>query len=144
MSTITITEYAITNKLNCLSRILVARIPEHFTGPCTLALAIERYILVCMPFQATTLLTKRKRVIAYMLLLCAMMGLSVFEMTFSLGTGRQFDLCVFFPSGGIYNDYTSSHSSHMEDYYEHIQDTYFSRVEVSYFAITGSGQCFAF
>ena len=37
--------------LDCVPRFLVARVPEIFTGLCTVTLAAERYILVIMPFK---------------------------------------------------------------------------------------------
>ena len=86
------------NLLLCLSRLLVTRIPEHFTGPCTVALAIERFILVCVPFKASTWLSKRNRLLAYSTILTLMITAGVFEISYAVTSGRFSDLCMFFPN----------------------------------------------
>ena len=56
------------------SRLLTSRLPDYFLCFCTLALAVERFILVVLPFQAKELLRKRNRLIAYIALTAIILG----------------------------------------------------------------------
>ncbi len=62
--------------------VLVSRIPELFTGICTLGLAAERFILVVLPYDASTLLCKRNRVVVYSIIVAITTALTCVELSF--------------------------------------------------------------
>ena len=70
--------------MDCFPLILFLRVPEYFTGLITLALALERYILIVKPFRASELLTKRNRVISYSILTLTGITFSVLDVTVRL------------------------------------------------------------
>ena len=66
----------------CLPDYLITRIPENFTGLCTLTLALDRFILVVFPFQSEQLLSTRNRLLAYSLLTALTFGITSYELQY--------------------------------------------------------------
>ena len=77
---------------NCLKYILMSRLNEYVTGPVTLAIAVERYIMVCVPYDSKTLLSRKRRRIAYVLLSLAVFPCLLAELLYRYLTQDAF-LC---------------------------------------------------
>ncbi len=103
--------------LICLPRFLVSRVPEHFTGLCTLTLAVERFILITMPLDAGRLLSKWNRVVAYSVVLGVATSFTVFEASYQFSQRELLKTvqvenvdnptCMFFPLMGLERQYLS-------------------------------------
>ncbi len=100
----------------CVPRVLVGRIPEYFTGLCTLTMAVERYILIIYPFKADQFLRKRNRIAVYSIITTLCFGFSFSEiaahsLTFGDKTYEPYDYlfqtCYFFPKLGMSHYYSS-------------------------------------
>ncbi len=91
--------------ITCLPLMLVVRLPEIFTGICSVSLALERYLLV-HPAGAQDLLCRRNRIVAYSIAATLTLLLTLFEAVYNFVYNFQPYSCMFFPSFG-YKEYSS-------------------------------------
>ncbi len=63
-----------------------------------MTLAVERFVMVVLPLKASTILTKRNRLVAYFSVTIFSTGLSVAEAVFHVRNGHSGKACEMFPS----------------------------------------------
>ena len=80
------------------------------TGYCVLALAMERFILVCLPFRAEKLLTKNNRVFASIALSLLLLFITVYNQLCSRLYSPHYSLLIKAPAIAKYTCYPETRS----------------------------------
>ena len=105
----------------CYSSFFLTRIPETFTGLCTLVLALDRFVLIVLPLRSAQLLTRTNRIVVYTLLTVPALALNLFEaakrsqeaMTHEVKN----DICLLFPDIELLSFTNISHATALLFYF---------------------------
>ena len=66
--------------INCVPQYLLVRFTEYSTGPITLVLAFERFLMVVKPFSYKSVINRRKRSIMYIILTSTILSITVLDL----------------------------------------------------------------